>query len=581
MSSDDVVIDLKASTPSTDSSTVESKPVKKTKKTRVKKATKVVTVSSDEETENERHVSFDGDSYFANFDAILARKEESIVFVSSGSRAVYKNVTELEKILRKYSAVKQGEEEETEALPACWLDIQYPTVETMVLISRAFGIHTLTMEDCLSETEDQHQKNELFDNYRFLSFSEYHNIPYTNVVGNVDIHIILPEAASNILISLHNGPAMFIGSALRALSSPRNDFTSGPHDHPRSHKDSNSSKRLSMSSPRASLSKKSAKFAAAAPPPPCIIPSSHWVMYVILDSIVDLFVQLVDKTTYEVEQLDSLVLDLPPREQADLLLRMGEARKQMSMLRLQLLRKQDILHTISLEAKDAALLVQHQDLLAPHPSHSSHFHTSSKHDGTAHHYEHAPVVSASSSSPIIHDDVPSTSSSTTSIPVLGTEPLMLRKDPAEPSIFVVRSQPVTPFLSPASLSPSAFNINAPHNRGIASIRIFLRDILDHINTMLIDLEQAKETLINLTNAYQARVSIEMSISASEQNQVMKKFSAMATIILPLTFVPSLWGMNVPVPGEKSKGTWAFWTIVGSLVAVGIIASIVFWRIKWL
>lgn len=235
------------------------------------------------------------------------------------------------------------------------------------------------------------------------------------------------------------------------------------------------------------------------------------MMYVILDNIVDRFVQLVDTCTNEVDQLDSLVLDLPPREQADLLLRIGEARKQMSLLRLQLLRKLDILQTISQEAKEAAVFA---------------------HD----------VLAASQQSVASSSQESSSGRGASAIPGIGAV--------------------VT-------------------HKGIGTIRIFLRDILDHVNTMLIDLEQAKDTLQNLTNAYQARVSIEMSLSASEQNKVMKKFSAMATIILPLTFIPSLWGMNVPVPGKDTKGTWAFWTIVGSLLGAGVIATFIFWRIKWL
>jgi magnesium transporter len=450
----------------------------------------------------------------------LKQKEESIIYVCSGSKAVYKTVRSLEKLLNDYSTVSPTDPIERQAIPPCWIDIQYPTVETMVLISRAFGIHTLTMEDCLSETEDQHQKNELFDTYRFLSFSEFHYIPYTNVMGNIDVHIIVPES-SNILISLHNGPALFIGATLRALASPRNSVGLVVPD-----------RRLSIPS---SLKISSGK---------CLIPSAYWMMYVILDNIVDRFIQLVDTCTNEVEQLDSLVLDLPAREQTDLLLRIGESRKQISVLRLQLMRKQDILHTIVSEAKDAATSLGASGASITHQ------------DNVIHSVVRSP---------------PGGMTSATSSYNLLTVPNL-----------------ITPSASP-SPSQSSQTIGGgggggggmPPNNKISSIRIFLRDILDHINGMLYDLEQDKETLLNLTNAYQARVTIEMNLAASESNRVMKKFSAMATIILPLTFVPSLWGMNVPVPGEKSSGTWAFWTIVGSLIGVGVIATFIFYKIKWL
>jgi magnesium transporter len=428
-------------------------------------------------------VSLDETSYFANYEATLKAKIEAIMVVSSGSKAFYRSTSQLEQLMARYSPIQNSNKAELDSLPPCWVDIQYPTVETMVLISRAFGIHTLTMEDCLSETEDQHQKNELFDTYRFISFSEFHYIPFTNVLGSVDVHIIVPEQ-TNLLISLHNGPALFIPTTLRSLAAPRNSIG------------------LTMIDKR--------KTSIVSPGAKCNIPSSYWMLYVIVDNIVDRFFNLVETCTNEVEQLDSLVLELPPREQTDLLLRIGESRKNISSLRLQLLRKQDIVHTLLIESKEAS---QQQQAVMVHENH--------------------PGGMAPSPSPSHPEPAPS---------------------PSAPLIAGKR---------------------------VATIRIFLRDVLDHVNGMLYDLEQDKETLLNLTNAYQARVNIEMNIAATEQNKVMKKFSAMATIILPLTFVPSLWGMNVPVPGEAVKSLWPFWTITGSLVVLGIIASIIFWRIKWL
>lgn len=457
----------------------------------------------------------------------MKQKKEAIVYAVSGSRAVYRSVNSLEQILSMYTPPTGPQTEEDIAARAarlpCWLDVQYPTVETMVIISRAFGIHTLTMEDCLSETEDQHQKNELFDTYRFLSFTEFHYIPYTNVLGSVDVHIIIPEA-SNILISLHNGPALFLATTLRSLTSPRNSFLNATGDPGMNGHPHNSAFGL-QSNETDPLSDKGLSV--------CRIPSAYWMMYCIMDSIVDRFVQLVATCTNEVEQLDSLVLELPAREQTDLLLRIGEVRKQISLLRLQLMRKQDIIQTIVAESKDAALAQEHTRNLSLVPVASS-----------------ASIPSAAPSYPI--------SPSPIHAPALTSSP--------------------SPY---GALHASTITPNLPAANRISTIRIFLRDILDHVNSMLYDLEQDKETLLNLTNAYQARVSIEMNLAAAEQNRVMKKFSAMATIILPLTFVPSLWGMNVPVPGEGASSTWVFWTIVGSLVGVGVIASIVFWRIKWL
>lgn len=43
----------------------------------------------------------------------------------------------------------------------------------------------------------------------------------------------------------------------------------------------------------------------------------------------------------------------------------------------------------------------------------------------------------------------------------------------------------------------------------------------------------------------------MAEGSNQMNKVMKRFSAVATIVIPLTLVSSLWGMNIEVPGQ----TW--------------------------
>ena len=49
------------------------------------------------------------------------------------------------------------------------------------------------------------------------------------------------------------------------------------------------------------------------------------------------------------------------------------------------------------------------------------------------------------------------------------------------------------------------------------------------------------------------------------NDVLRVLTAFSVIILPLTLIASLWGMNVGVPGERS--IHAFWIIIGSMVAL--------------
>ena len=47
--------------------------------------------------------------------------------------------------------------------------------------------------------------------------------------------------------------------------------------------------------------------------------------------------------------------------------------------------------------------------------------------------------------------------------------------------------------------------------------------------------------------------------------MLRVLTAISVVVLPLTLIASLWGMNVVIPGEGSSA--AFWIIVGSMVAL--------------
>lgn len=72
---------------------------------------------------------------------------------------------------------------------------------------------------------------------------------------------------------------------------------------------------------------------------------------------------------------------------------------------------------------------------------------------------------------------------------------------------------------------------------------YLRDVYDHVVTMLHKVESASDLLAALQNTYLANVSIDVSEASNDANAVMKNLSAVATIILPLSLVAGLMGMN--------------------------------------
>jgi magnesium transporter len=56
-------------------------------------------------------------------------------------------------------------------------------------------------------------------------------------------------------------------------------------------------------------------------------------------------------------------------------------------------------------------------------------------------------------------------------------------------------------------------------------------------------------------------------------------TSISVIVLPLTLLASLWGMNVGVPGEGD--TTAFWIVVGCLATILVGMVVYFRRRGWL
>jgi Mg2+ and Co2+ transporter CorA len=73
---------------------------------------------------------------------------------------------------------------------------------------------------------------------------------------------------------------------------------------------------------------------------------------------------------------------------------------------------------------------------------------------------------------------------------------------------------------------------------------YLRDVYDHVVTMLQQLELASELLGSLQNTYLSNVSIDVSEASNNVNELMKQLSGVATIIMPLSLITGLMGMNI-------------------------------------
>jgi len=86
------------------------------------------------------------------------------------------------------------------------------------------------------------------------------------------------------------------------------------------------------------------------------------------------------------------------------------------------------------------------------------------------------------------------------------------------------------------------------------------------------LKTYKETILALENTNQ-------SLLSTKTNEIIRILTVFSVIVLPLTLVASLWGMNVPVPFMESVN--GFWIIMGAMVALAAFMFAYFKKKKWL
>ena len=104
------------------------------------------------------------------------------------------------------------------------------------------------------------------------------------------------------------------------------------------------------------------------------------------------------------------------------------------------------------------------------------------------------------------------------------------------------------------------------------LEIYFDDIVDAHERIWDILENYKEVIEALEGTNE-------SVISHRVNDILRVLTSITVIVLPLTLLASLWGMNVGVPGEGDHD--AFYVIVGAMVAlmVGMIAF--FRRRGWL
>ena len=100
---------------------------------------------------------------------------------------------------------------------------------------------------------------------------------------------------------------------------------------------------------------------------------------------------------------------------------------------------------------------------------------------------------------------------------------------------------------------------------------YLRDLADHVHAMLSTSDGAATMLEALQATYLSQLQMRAEAHSRALNDMMKKLSAFATIMLPLTLISGILGMNVSFPwtdGDADDSHHrAFWATTAVMVGV--------------
>jgi magnesium transporter len=104
------------------------------------------------------------------------------------------------------------------------------------------------------------------------------------------------------------------------------------------------------------------------------------------------------------------------------------------------------------------------------------------------------------------------------------------------------------------------------------LEIYFDDIVDAHERIWDMLENYKEVIEALEDTNE-------SVISHRVNDILRVLTAISVIVLPLTLIASIWGMNVGVPGEGDSAD--FYVVVGAMALILIAMATYFRRRGWL
>ncbi|MGI8632914.1 MAG: magnesium transporter CorA family protein [Solirubrobacterales bacterium] len=108
------------------------------------------------------------------------------------------------------------------------------------------------------------------------------------------------------------------------------------------------------------------------------------------------------------------------------------------------------------------------------------------------------------------------------------------------------------------------------------LEVYFDDIVDAHERIWDELENAKEVVEGLEDSNE-------SLIGHRVNEILRVLTVISVILLPLTLIASLFGMNVEVPwqADGDASLWPFFAVIGGMVAIFAAMIVYFRRREWL
>jgi magnesium transporter len=104
------------------------------------------------------------------------------------------------------------------------------------------------------------------------------------------------------------------------------------------------------------------------------------------------------------------------------------------------------------------------------------------------------------------------------------------------------------------------------------MEVYFGDMTDHVDKIWDALDEYKERIEGLNDTYD-------SLASNRTNEVMRMLTVIATVLLPLTVIASIYGMNVPLPFQESHYSFIFVFFIWAVIVSGMLYF--FRRHRWI